>query len=160
MMSYSQGVPCDAPCRGMRATVWPPEMLRALGANHVIDFLKEDFTHGNKRYDLILDVKTNRSPFAYLRALNPGGTYVTVGGSMPRLLQALVLGPLVSQVYGKHVRIVALKANKDLAHMNELFASGKLLPVIEGPYRLSDLPEAFRLFGTGDHKGKIVVSLA
>ena len=105
-------------------------------------------------------MKTNRSPFAYLRALNPGGTYVTVGGSIPRLLQALVLGPIVSRVYGKHLRIVALKPNKDLAYMNELFESGKLLPVIEGPYTLSDLPEAFRLFGTGDHKGKIIVSLA
>jgi NADPH:quinone reductase-like Zn-dependent oxidoreductase len=136
------------------------DMLRALGADHVIDFLKEDFTDGDNRYDLVLDVKTNRSPFAYLRALNPGGTYVSVGGSVPRLLQALVLGPIVSQVYGKHVRLVGLKPNKDLAEMNELFASGQLLPVIEGPYRFSDLPEAFRLFGTGDHKGKIVVSLA
>ena len=95
-----------------------------------------------------------------LRALNPGGTYVTVGGSVPRLLQTFVLDPIVSQVYGKHVRLVSLKANKDLAHMNELFASGKLLPVIEGPYRLADLREAFRLFGTGDHKGKIIVSMA
>ena len=136
------------------------EMLRALGADHVIDFLKEDFTEGANRYDLVLDVKTNRSPLAYLRALNPGGTYVTVGGSIPRLLQTVMLGPIVSQIYGKHLRLVALKANKDLAHMNELFASGKLLPVIEGPYRLSDLPEAFRLFGAGDHKGKIIVSLA
>ena len=133
------------------------EMLRALGADHVIDFLEEDFTAGDKRYDLILDVKTDRSPFAYIRALNPGGTYVTVGGSLPRLLQALVLGPIISWLYGKHVRIVALKPNKDLARMNELFASGKLLPVLEGPYGLADLPAAFRLFGSGDHKGKIVV---
>jgi NADPH:quinone reductase-like Zn-dependent oxidoreductase len=136
------------------------EMLRALGADHVIDYFKEDFTAGENRYDLVLDVKTNRSPFAYLAALKPGGTYVTVGGSIPRLLQTLVVGPIVSQVYRKHLRIVALKANKDLDRMNELFASGKLLPVLEGPYPLSDLPEAFRLFGTGDHKGKIIVTLA
>jgi NADPH:quinone reductase-like Zn-dependent oxidoreductase len=136
------------------------DMLRALGADHVIDYLEEDFTEGGSRYDLILDVRTNRSPFAYARALNSGGTYVTVGGSLPRLLQLLVLGPILSQVCGKRARIVALKANKDLNHMNELFTSGKLLPVIEGPYALSDLPEAFRLFGAGDHKGKIVVTLA
>lgn len=136
------------------------DMLRALGADHVIDFLKEDFTESGSRYDLILDVQTNRSPFAYARALNPGGTYVTVGGSVPRLLQVLMMGPVLSQVYGRRARIVGLKANKDLTHMNELFTSGKLLPVIEGPYRLSDLPEAFRLFGSGDHKGKIVVTLA
>lgn len=136
------------------------DMLRAMGADHVIDYLKEDFTKGGKAYDLILDVKTNRSPFAYALALNPNGTYVTVGGSTPRLLQALVLGPLMSRLYNKHVRIVTLKPNKDLAYMNELFEAGKLAPVIDGPYKLADVPEAFRLFGTGDHKGKIIVTMA
>jgi NADPH:quinone reductase-like Zn-dependent oxidoreductase len=134
-------------------------VLRALRADHVINFLEEDFTAGDNRYDLILDVKTDRSPLAYLRALNPGGTYVTVGGSLPRLLQALVLGPVISRLYGKHVRIVALKPNKDLAQMNQLFVSGKLRPVLEGPYTLAELPAAFRLFATGDHKGKIIVTL-
>ena len=135
------------------------DMLRAMGADHVIDYLKEDFTKAGKTYDLILDVKTNRSPFAYARALNPNGSYVTVGGSTPHLLQALVLGPLMSRLYNKHVRIVTLKPNKDLAYMNELFDAGKLAPVIDGPYKLADLPEAFRLFGTGDHKGKIIVTM-
>jgi NADPH:quinone reductase-like Zn-dependent oxidoreductase len=131
-----------------------------MGADHVIDYLKEDFTKAGKCYDLILDVKTNRSPFAYARALNPNGTYVTVGGNTSRLLQALVLGPLMSRIYSKHVRIVTLKPNKDLAYMNELFEAGKLVPVIDGPYELADVPEALRLFGTGDHKGKIIVSMA
>jgi NADPH:quinone reductase-like Zn-dependent oxidoreductase len=135
------------------------EMLGAMGAHHLIDFLEEDFTRGGNCYDLILDVKTNRSPSSYARALNPGGTYVTVGGEVPRLLQTLMLGPVISRVRGKHLRIVALQANKDLARLDELFTSGKLVPVIEGPYRLADLPEAFRLFGTANHKGKIVVSL-
>ena len=135
-------------------------MLRAMGADHVIDYLKEDFTKGGKCYDLILDVKTNRSPFAYARALNPNGTYVTVGGNIPRLLQSLVLAPLMSRLYNKHVRIMTLKPNKDLAYMSELFEAGKLVPVIDGPYKLADVPEAFRLFGTGDHKGKIIVTMA
>ncbi|HEV8339579.1 MAG TPA: NAD(P)-dependent alcohol dehydrogenase [bacterium] len=135
------------------------DMLRAMGADHVIDYLKEDFTKGGKAYDLILDVKTNRSPFAYARALNPNGTYVTVGGSTPRLLQALVLGPLMSRLYNKHVRIVRLKPNKDLAYMNELFEAGRLAPVIDGHFKLADPPEAFRYFGTGDHKGKIIVTM-
>jgi NADPH:quinone reductase-like Zn-dependent oxidoreductase len=136
------------------------DMLRAMGADHVIDYLEEDFTKGGGRYDLILDVKTNRSPLAYARVLNPNGAYASVGGDMPRLLQALVLGPLVSRIYGKHVCIVALKPNKDLAYMNELFEAGKLVPVIDRTYRLADVPEALRLFGTGDHKGKIVVTVA
>jgi len=135
------------------------EMLRALGADHMIDYLKDDFTRSGKSYDLILDVKTNRSPFSYVRALRPNGRYVTVGGNMVRLLQALILGPLVSRMYGKHLRIVALKSGKDLAYMNELFEAGKFAPVIEGPYRLADIPEAFRRFATGDHMGKIIVTV-
>jgi NADPH:quinone reductase-like Zn-dependent oxidoreductase len=136
------------------------DMLRAMGADHVIDYLAEDFTKDGKRYDLILDVKTNRSPFAYARALNPKGTYVTVGGSLPRVLQALVLGPLMSRLYNKHMRIVGLRPNKDLAYMNELFEAGKLAPVIDGPYKFADVPEAFRLFGRSDQKGKIIITMA
>ena len=136
------------------------DMLCAMGADHVIDYLKEDFTRSGRCYDLILDVKTNRSPFAYTRVLNTNGTYVTVGGTSSRLLQALVLGPLLSRLHKKHVRVVTLKPNKDLAYMNELFEAGKLVPVIEGPYELADLAEAFRLFGAGDEKGKIIVTMS
>ena len=136
------------------------DMLSAMGADHVVDYLEEDFTRSGKCYDLILDVKTNRSPFAYLRALNPDGAYVTVGGSIPRLLQALGVGPFTSRLYRKHLRLVGLRPNKDLDYINELFEAGKLLPVIDGPYKLADVPEALRLFGTGDHKGKIVVTIA
>ena len=70
------------------------------------------------------------------------------------------LGPLLARLYHKHVRIVGLKPNKDLAYMNGLFEAGKLQPVLDGPYALADLPEALRFFGTGDHRGKIIVTLA
>jgi NADPH:quinone reductase-like Zn-dependent oxidoreductase len=136
------------------------DMLRAMGADHVIDYLEADFTRLGKCYDLILDVKTNRSPLAYARALNPNGIYATVGGNTPRLLQILVLGPLISRLSNKHVRVVAFKPNKDLAYMNELFEAGKLVPVIDRLYKLADVPEAFPLFGTGKHKGKIIVTMA
>jgi NADPH:quinone reductase-like Zn-dependent oxidoreductase len=136
------------------------DMLRDMGADHVIDYLEEDFIKDGKCYDLILDVKTNRSPFAYARALNPNGAYVTVGGNTSRLLQALVVGPLMSRLFSKHVRVVTLKPNKDLAYINELFEAGKLIPVITGRYKLADVPEALRLFGIGDHMGKIVVNMA
>jgi len=135
------------------------EALRAMGADHVVDYLREDFTRGDERYDLILDVKTNRSPLAYARALNPGGTYATVGGSMPRLLQTLIMGPLMVWLFKRHMRIVVLKPNKDLGYMNELFEAGHLAPVIDGPYSLADAPEALRHFGTGDHLGKIVITM-
>jgi NADPH:quinone reductase-like Zn-dependent oxidoreductase len=135
------------------------EVLRAIGADHVVDFSREDFTRGDRRYDLILDVKTNRPPWAYARALNPGGTYVTVGGSMLRLLQALVLGPVISWLLEKRLRIVALKPNKDLGYFNELFEAGQLAPVIDGPYSLAAARDALRHFGTGQHIGKVVITM-
>ena len=133
------------------------DMLRSMGFDHVIDYTKEDFTKNGKCYDLILDVKTNRSMFDYARALSCNGVYVTVGGSTARLLQALLLAPLIRIIYKKYIRIVALKTNKDLAYMNKLFESGKVKPVIDGPYKLVEVPEAFRLFGKGKHKGKVVI---
>jgi NADPH:quinone reductase-like Zn-dependent oxidoreductase len=136
------------------------DMLRAMGANHVVDYRSEDFTGGRRSYDLVLDVKTTRSPFAYARVLNRGGTYVTVGGDLPRLLQIALMGPLIARVKDRRLRVAVLKANKDLGYMNELFEAGKLRPVIDGSYPLAELPEAFRRFGSGDHKGKIVVAMA
>ncbi len=135
------------------------DMLHSLGFDHVIDYKREDFTKNGKRYDLILDAKTNRSIFDYTRALRPHGIYVTVGGSMIRLLQALMLGPWISMISKKKIGIVALKPNKDLAYMKELFEAGKVKPVIDGPYKLDEAPNAFRLFGEGAHKGKVVITV-
>ena len=135
------------------------DMMRSLGFDHVIDYTKEDFTTNGKNYDLILDAKTNRSIFNYARALSPNGVYVTVGGSISRLLQALLFSPWISMISKKHIRIVALKLNKDLVFMNELFEAGKVKPVIDGPYRLEEVPEAFRRFSKGEHKGKIVITM-
>ncbi|HAQ20017.1 MAG TPA: alcohol dehydrogenase [Prolixibacteraceae bacterium] len=135
------------------------DMMRSIGFDYVIDYTREDFTKNDLSYDLILDVKTNRSMFDYLRVLAPNGIYVTVGGSMARLLQALVLGRLISLISKKHIRIVALKPNKDLIYMNELFEAGKVKPVIDGPYKLTGFKEAFRIFGKGEHKGKVVITI-
>ena len=107
----------------------------------------------------VLDAKTNRSAFAYARALTSNGVYVTVGGSISRLLQVLVLAPLIRIFQKKYLRIVALKTNKDLAYMNDLFEKGKIKAVIDGPYRLEQLPDAFRIFAKADHKGKIVITM-
>jgi NADPH:quinone reductase-like Zn-dependent oxidoreductase len=136
------------------------DMLRAMGADRVIDYRAADFTKGDDRFDLVLDAKSNRSPFDYARALNPNGTYATVGGSIPRMLQTLLVRPYITRINHKHMRIVVLKPNKDLAYTNALFEAGKLVPVIDGLYRLDDLPDALRRFGTGEHKGKIIVTMA
>ena len=135
------------------------DMLRSMGFDHVIDYTREDFTENGQQYDLILDVKTNRSIFKYARVLSTGGVYATVGGSISRLFQALLLGPWISMFSRKNIRIVALKANKDLVYMNELFEAGKVKPVIDGPFKLEDVPDAFRLFEKGEHKGKIVIAI-
>lgn len=135
------------------------EMLRSIGFDHVIDYTKEDFTKNGKQYDLVLDVKTNRSIFAYQRALTPQGMYATVGGSIARLLQGFLFGRWISMITRKKVRIVALKTNKDLIYMNELFEAGKVKPVIDGPYPLNEFPEAFRIFGRAEHKGKVVITM-
>ncbi|MBC7826858.1 MAG: NAD(P)-dependent alcohol dehydrogenase [Chitinophagaceae bacterium] len=135
------------------------DMMRSMGFDHVIDYTREDFTKNGQCYDLILDAKTNRSLFDYSRALCPNGIYVTVGGSILRLLQALFLGPWISLISKKHIRIVALKANKDLLYMNELFEAGKMKPVIDGPYKLNEFREAFRIFGKAEHQGKVVMTI-
>jgi len=135
------------------------EMLRSIGFDHVIDYTKEDFTKNGKAYDLILDAKTNRSAFDYTRSLNRNGVYVTVGGSIGHLLQVLILARLIRMIQSKHLRIVALKPNKDLAFMNDLFEKGKVRTVIDGPYRLDQLGEAFRHFAKADHLGKIVITI-
>ena len=135
------------------------EMLRSIGFDHVIDYTKEDFTKNGKVYDLILDAKTNRSAFDYARSLNRNGVYVTVGGSIGHLLQVLILARLIRMIQSKHLRIVALKPNKDLAFMNDLFEKGKVRTVIDGPYRLDQLGEAFRHFAKADHLGKIVITI-
>ena len=127
--------------------------------DQVIDYTQEDFTKSGQCYDLILDVKTIRSIFNYLRVLSPNGIYVTVGGSGARIMQALFLGPWISLFSKKSVRMVFLKPNKDLAYINELFEAGKVKPVIDGPYKLSEVPEAMRHFGEGNHKGKVVITL-
>jgi NADPH:quinone reductase-like Zn-dependent oxidoreductase len=135
------------------------ELMRSMGFDHVIDYTREDFTKTGQSYDLILDVKTNRSMLDYVRALRSNGIYVTVGGSITRLFQALLLAPWISMVNKKYMRLVALKPNKDLIYMNELFEAGKIKPVIEGPYKLDQFREAFRIFDKGEHKGKVIITM-
>ena len=135
------------------------EMLKDLGADHVIDYRKEDFTKTGKHYDLILDNVANRSLFEYKRALNPNGIFVMVGGSMSTIFQAMFFSKLLSVFGSKKLKILAHKPNKDLESLNELFNSGVFQPVLEKPYSLPETPEAMRLLGEGHVKGKVVISI-
>ena len=136
------------------------DIMRSIGFDHAIDYEREDFTKSGRRYDLILDTKTNRSPLAYVRSLAPGGTYATVGGENRRLLLLAAFGWLARLPTGKTLRLVILKQNRDLPYLNERFEAGQLVPVVDGPYPLSEAREAFRRFAAGNHKGKIVITMA
>jgi NADPH:quinone reductase-like Zn-dependent oxidoreductase len=137
------------------------DMLRSIGADHVIDYTQEDFTKSGQRYDLILEVVASRSILDYKRALSPKGVYVMVGGSLAAILQAFLLGPLISMTGSKKMGIVMWKPNnqEDLAILEELFAAGKVAPVIDRRYPLSEVPEALRYLEEGHAKGKVVISV-
>ncbi len=136
------------------------DTVRSIGADHVIDYTQEDFTKNGQHYDLILDVVASRSIFDCRRALKPGGIYVVVGGSTAAILQAVVLGSLVAMIGSKKTSLLIHKPNqKDLVYLNELFETGKVAPVIDGRYPLSEAAGAFRRFGEGKVKGKVVITV-
>lgn len=132
--------------------------MRSLGADHVIDYTREDFTRNGRTYDLILDLSAHRSAFAYKRSLMPGGRYLYVGGSVATLLQVLLVGPLIGRAGGKKMRLLVVRLGaQHLAPIVELCQTGKIATVIDRRYRLSEVPEALRYLGEGHAKGKVVV---
>jgi NADPH:quinone reductase-like Zn-dependent oxidoreductase len=135
------------------------EMVRSLGADHVIDYTKEDFTQNGVGYDLILATAGYRSIFDYKRALAPGGHYVATGGEMAQIFQPMLLGPLVSNGGRKMTNLAMKPDTKDLTYVKELIEAGKVTPVIDKSYPLSELPEAFRYYAEGHSRGKVVVTI-
>ena len=135
-------------------------MARSIGADQVIDYTQEDFTQNGQRYDLILAANGYHSISDYKRALSPKGIYVVTGGSMAQIFQGMLLGPLISMTGSKKMGNQAAKPNqKDLAFMKELLEAGKILPVIDRRYTLSEVPEALRYLGEGHAKGKVVITV-
>jgi len=136
------------------------EMVRSLGADHVIDYKNEDFTQNGQQYDLILAVSGFHPISDYLRALKPEGTYVVAGGSMAQLFQAASNKKRNSNIGGQKIYVVSLvQDQKDLIFMKELFESGKVIPIIDGCYPLSKTPEAFWYFEKVHPKGKVVINV-
>jgi NADPH:quinone reductase-like Zn-dependent oxidoreductase len=136
------------------------DFMRSLGADHVIDYTREDFTKNGKQYDLILDIVAHRSVFAYKRALRSRGSYFLTGGSVTTIFQVLLLGPWIRGITGKKMRILAVQPNlEDLVYVTELYEAGKVVPVIDRRYPLSEIPEALRYLGEGRTKGKVVITV-
>jgi NADPH:quinone reductase-like Zn-dependent oxidoreductase len=140
------------------------ELVRSIGADQVIDYIREDFTKSGQRYDLIFDCYASHPLSAYRSVLNPRGVYVGIGtpvnaggiGILARLIQMLLLSRLTSQ---KLITFVAKPGKKDLTLLQELMAAGKVTPVIDRRYSLREVPEAIRYLEEGHAYGKVVITL-
>jgi NADPH:quinone reductase-like Zn-dependent oxidoreductase len=133
------------------------DLVRSIGADHVIDYTQEDFTTSGQQYDLIFDIAGNRSVSDYLRALRPKGTYVACAISPV----ALLLGPLISMLGSKKVVQLSHSPDvKDLVFVKELLEAGKVVPVIDRRYPLSEVAEALRNYEDGHSQGKVVITVA
>jgi NADPH:quinone reductase-like Zn-dependent oxidoreductase len=140
------------------------DAIRSLGADHVVDYAREDFTRSGQRYDLMLDVAGGRSWRECRRVLKPNATFVLIGGPKTNRL----IGPLAHII---RIRLAALRASQkviffianmnreDLMFMNELMEAGKVTPLIDRQYPLSELPAAMRHFAEGHPHGKIVITV-
>ncbi len=136
------------------------DTARSIGADHVIDYTREDFTKNGQRYDLIFAVNGYHSIFDYRRALSPNGIYVMAGGSLAQLFHGFLLGPQLSKTEGKKMGSFMANINqKDLTFMIELIEAGKVKPVIAKCYPLCDAAEAFRYLGEGHAQGKVVITV-
>ena len=137
------------------------DVLRSLGADHLIDYRKEDYTRTGRQYDYILDVIAHRTIKVYKRALKPGGIFAMVGGSMGGLLfNMMLLQPLLSKFRSKQLGIMGYRVSRnDLNELKSLFEEGKLTPVVDKCFPLSAAVEAFSYFGLGKFKGKIIITV-
>jgi NADPH:quinone reductase-like Zn-dependent oxidoreductase len=134
--------------------------MRSIGADHVIDYTQEDFTQNGQQYDLILAANGYHPLSAYQRALSPDGTYVMSGGAMAQLFEAMLLGPLVSMTGKKKMGNLMAKPDKeDLVFMKELLQAGKVKPVIDRYYPLSEVAEAIRYLESGHAQGKVIITV-
>lgn len=135
------------------------EFMRSLGADHVLDHTATDYTKTGIRYDLILDLFSERSMFAIRRALAPGGRYAVVGGSVRALLSAVTVGRLLSNG-GRRMGVLMVRPNKeDLIRVGEMVAAGTLRATIERTYTLDEVPEALGHLGEGRALGKLVIEI-
>src|SRR5256885_3478876 len=142
------------------------DLVRSLGADHVIDYTKEDFSKNNQRYDVILDNVPNHSLSEIRHSLTPNGKYVMIGGGGPndnrwigpfgRVINTMILSPFVSQKMGM---MMADPSQKDLTVLADMMQSGKVKPVIDRTYKLSEVPQAIRYLEQGHARGKVVITV-
>ena len=136
------------------------EIARSIGADHVLDYTQVDFARSGQRYDLILAANAHHSILDYWRALGPDGIYVAAGGAVLRILQAFLLGPLLSLMGRKKIRFFIANINqKDLVFLKGLLEAGKVVPVIDRRYKLREAADALRYLAKGHAQGKVVLTV-
>jgi NADPH:quinone reductase-like Zn-dependent oxidoreductase len=136
------------------------DILQSIGADFCLDYTKEDFTQKQQSYDLIFGANGYQPISAYKRALSPNGIFVHVGGSGAQMFQVMVQGPWISMTGSKRMGSLLQRPNQnDLIFIKELLEAGKVKPVIDRSYKLSEVPEAFRYFQEGHAQGKVVITM-
>lgn len=157
-LQYAKMLGCEVTCVDKASKL---DILHSLGADHLVDYTKEDYTRTGKQYDYILDVIAHRKAADYRRALKPGGIFSMIGGSMGvLLLRMMAIEPTLAKFSNKKLGIMGYRPNRpDLELMNQLFEEGKFIPVIDSIFPLEQTAEAFHYFGKGDFKGKLVIKI-
>ena len=136
------------------------EQAQSIGADHVIDYTKENFTKNGQQYDLVFAANGYHSLSAYKRALTPKGIYVMAGGTITQIFQSMLMGSMMSETGGRKMRGVSAKRSQnDLVFIKELFEAGKVKSVIDRRYPLTETAEALRYLGEGHARGKVVVTV-
>ena len=135
------------------------DLMKSLGAHHVIDYKKEDFTKNGEKYDLILDLTASHSIFDYKRSLAPKGVYGMVGGHMKHIFNALVMGGLISLFSKKKMGMIMVTPNTKLESIADMVKSGKVEPVIDKVFSLEEVPDAMQYQYENKNKGKVVIKV-
>ncbi len=136
------------------------DLVRSIGADHVIDYTKESITQNGEQYDIILGTAGFQTLSDYKKALRPHGIYISTGGAMKQTFQAMLLGPFVSMFGNKKLGGMMVKPNLDLDFMRELIESGKVKPVIDRIYKFDETAEAFEYYAKGHARGKVIITNA
>jgi NADPH:quinone reductase-like Zn-dependent oxidoreductase len=136
------------------------EVVRSIGADHVLDYTRDDFAQAGRQYDVILAVNGDRSIWDYRRALSRNGAYIMSGGSNRQLLQTLLYGPLLSLGSQKFGNVLMRPSQADLLSLKDLIETGKVRPVIDRRYALREVPDAIRYVEEGHARGKVVVTVS
>ena len=156
-IAKSYGAEVTAVCRARNM-----DMVRSIGADHVIDYTREDFTKSGRQYDLILAVNGYHSVMDYRRTLSPTGICIIAGGSFSQVLQALLLGPIISRLGSRTIRFmgIATTPKQDLLILKELLETGKVVPVIDKSFPLHETAEAIKYLMNEHARGKVVIKIA